>query len=74
MQGRVLRVILAVLDLVTVAGALEGIAPGSARGLAVVLVAVVGAVLVFIAAVFAGRPLAPAPARPTRCSDGRVGS
>ena len=49
---RVLRVILAVLDLVTVAGALEGIAPGSARGLVVVLVAVVGAVLVFIAAVF----------------------
>jgi hypothetical protein len=49
---RVVRVLLAVLDLVTVAGALEGIAPGSARGLTLVLVAVVGAVLVFIAAVF----------------------
>ena len=50
---KVLRVILAALDLATVAGALEGIAPGSARGLTLVLVAVVGAVLVFVAAVFA---------------------
>jgi hypothetical protein len=50
---RVVRVLLAALDLVTVAGALEGIAPGSARGLALVLVAILGAVLVFVAAVFA---------------------
>jgi hypothetical protein len=50
---KVLRVILAALDLVTVAGALEGIAPGSARGLLLILVAIVGAVLVFVAAVLA---------------------
>jgi hypothetical protein len=49
---RLLRVLLAALDLVTIAGALESIAPGSARGLVLVLVAVVGAVLVFVAAVF----------------------
>jgi hypothetical protein len=48
---RIVRLVLAALDLVTVAGALEGIAPGSARGLLLVLVAVVGAVLVFVAAV-----------------------
>jgi hypothetical protein len=48
---RVIRVLLAALDLVTVAGALEGIAPGSARGLVLVVVAVLGAVLVFVAAV-----------------------
>jgi hypothetical protein len=48
---KVLRVLLVALDLATVAGALEGIAPGSARGLVLVLVAVVGAVLVFVAAV-----------------------
>jgi hypothetical protein len=47
---KVVRVLLAALDLVTVAGALEGIAPGSARGLVLVLVAVVGLVLVFVAA------------------------
>ncbi len=50
---RLLRIILAALDLVTIAGALEGIAPGSARGLVLVCVAVVGAVLVFVAAVLA---------------------
>jgi hypothetical protein len=50
---RIVRVLLAALDLVTVAGALEGIAPGSARGLVLVLVAVVGAVLVFVAATLA---------------------
>ena len=49
---KVLRVVLVALDLFSVAGALEGVAPGSARGLVLVLVAVVGAVLVFIAAVF----------------------
>jgi hypothetical protein len=50
---KVVRVLLAALDLVAVAGALEGIHPGSARGLVLVLVAVVGAVLVFVAAVLA---------------------
>jgi hypothetical protein len=50
---RVVRILLAALDLISVAGALEGIAPGSARGLVLVLVAIVGAVLVFVAAVFA---------------------
>ena len=50
---RLVRVLLAALDLVTVAGALEGIAPGSARGLVLAVVAVVGAVLVIVAAVFA---------------------
>jgi hypothetical protein len=49
---RVVRALLAALDLATIAGALEGIAPGSARALVLVLVAVVGAVLVFVAAVF----------------------
>jgi hypothetical protein len=48
---RLVCVLLVALDLVTVAGALEGIAPGSARALVLVLVAVVGAVLVFVAAV-----------------------
>jgi hypothetical protein len=48
---RVVRVLLAALDLVSVAGALEGIAPGSARGLVLVVVALVGLVLVFFAAV-----------------------
>jgi hypothetical protein len=51
-------VLLVALDLVTVAGALEGIAPGSARGLVLLLVAVVGAVLVFVAAVLAAGVLA----------------
>jgi hypothetical protein len=55
---RVLRVLLAALDLVTFAGALEGISPGSARGLVLVLVAVVGAVLVFVAVVLAAGLLA----------------
>ena len=55
---RVVRVLLAALDLATIAGALEGIAPGSARALVLVLVAVVGAVLVFVAAVFAAGILA----------------
>jgi hypothetical protein len=49
---RIVRILLAALDLVTVAGALEGIAPGSARGLILALVAVLGAVLMFLAAVF----------------------
>jgi hypothetical protein len=55
---RLVRVLLAALDLVTVAGALEGIAPGSARGLVLVLVAVVGAVLVFVVLVLAAGLLA----------------
>ena len=55
---RIVRVLLAALDLVTVAGALEDIAPGSARGLVLVLVAIVGAVLVFVAAVLAAGLLA----------------
>jgi hypothetical protein len=50
---RLVRILLAALDLATVAGALEGIAPGSARGLTLALVAVLGAVLLFAAAVFA---------------------
>jgi hypothetical protein len=50
---RLLRILMFALDLVTIAGALEGIAPGSARGLVLALVAVVGAVVVFMAAVFA---------------------
>jgi hypothetical protein len=49
-------VVLAALDLVTVAGALEGIAPGSA--LVLLLVAVVGAVLVFVVVVVAAGLLA----------------
>jgi hypothetical protein len=49
---RTLRVLLAALDLVTVAGALEGIATGSARGLVLILVAMLGAVLIFVAALF----------------------
>jgi hypothetical protein len=48
---RLVRVLLAALDLVTVAGALEGIAPGSARGLVLVAIAVVGLVLMFVAVV-----------------------
>jgi hypothetical protein len=47
---RIVRVLLAALDLVTIAGALEGIATGSARGLVLVVVAMVGAVLLFLAA------------------------
>ena len=50
---KLVRVLLAALDMATIAGALEGIAPGSARGLVLVCVAIVGAVLVFVAAVFA---------------------
>jgi hypothetical protein len=50
---KVLRVILAALDLVTIAGALEGIGAASLRAAVLVLVAVVGAILVFIAAVLA---------------------
>jgi hypothetical protein len=49
---RTLRVLLAALDLVTVAGALEGIATGSARGLVLIAVAMLGAVLIFVAALF----------------------
>jgi hypothetical protein len=57
---RLLRVVLAALDAVTVAGALEGIAPGSARGLVLVAVAVavVGLALVAVAAVLAAGILA----------------
>jgi hypothetical protein len=50
---KVVRVLLAALDLVSVAGALEGIHPWSARGLILAIVAMVGAVLVFVAAVLA---------------------
>jgi hypothetical protein len=49
---RIIRILLAALDLVTVAGALEGIATGSARGLVLILVAMLGAVLIFVAALF----------------------
>jgi hypothetical protein len=49
---RVLRLLLAALDLVSVAGALEGIAPGSARGLTLAVVAVLGLVLVAVAIMF----------------------
>jgi hypothetical protein len=47
---RIIRILLAALDLATIAGALEGIAPGSARGLVLVVVAMLGVVLVFLAA------------------------
>jgi hypothetical protein len=47
---RLVRVLLAGLDLLTIAGALEAISPGSARGLVLILVAVVGLVLVAVAA------------------------
>jgi hypothetical protein len=49
---RIVRILLAAIDLVTIAGALDGIDVASARAAVLVLVAVVGAVLVFIAAVF----------------------
>jgi hypothetical protein len=49
---RVVRIILAALDLVTIAGALDGIGAASLRATVLILVAVVGAVLVFVAAVF----------------------
>jgi hypothetical protein len=55
---RVLRVVLAALDAVTIAGALEGIAPGSARGLVLLAVAVVGLVLLAVAAMLAAGILA----------------
>jgi hypothetical protein len=55
---RVVRVLLAALDLVTIAGALEGIAPGSARALVLVLGAVVGTVLVLVTAVLTAGVLA----------------
>ena len=48
---RIIRTLLLALDLATIAGALEGITPGSARGLVLVTVALVGAVVLFIAAV-----------------------
>jgi hypothetical protein len=48
---RIVRLLLAALDLVTVAGALEAISPGTARELVLVTVAVVGLVLLFLAAV-----------------------
>jgi hypothetical protein len=47
---RIVRVLLAALDLVTIAGALEAISPGSARGLVLLLVAALGLVLLFLAA------------------------
>ena len=50
---RIIRTLFLALDLVTVAGALEGIAPGSARGLVLAMIAIVGAVVLFMAAVFA---------------------
>jgi hypothetical protein len=55
---RLVRVLLAALDLVTVAGALEGISPGSARGLVLAVVALVGLVLLFVAAVLVAGLLA----------------
>jgi hypothetical protein len=55
---KIVRVLLAALDLVTVAGALEGINPGSARGLVLVAVAMVGAVLLFLAALIVAGLLA----------------
>jgi hypothetical protein len=50
---RVLRVLSLALDLVTITGALEGIDPASVRAAVLVLVALVGAVIVFVAAVLA---------------------
>jgi hypothetical protein len=50
---RPLRVLLVALDLVTIAGALDGIGTASLRAAVLILVAVVGAVLVFVAAVLA---------------------
>jgi hypothetical protein len=50
---RIVRVILAALDLATVAGALDGIGAASLRAAVLVLVALVGLVLVFVAAVLA---------------------
>ena len=50
--------ILVALDLVTVAGALDGIGAASLRAAVLVLVAVVGAVLVFVAAVLTAGVLA----------------
>ena len=55
---RVLRVLLVALDLVTIAGALDGIGAASLRAAVLVLVAVVGAVLVFVAAVLTAGVLA----------------
>jgi hypothetical protein len=49
---RIVRALLAALDLATIAGALEGVAPGSARGLVLIVVAMVGLVLVVVAAIF----------------------
>jgi hypothetical protein len=55
---RVLRVLLAALDLVTIAGALEGIGTASLRAAVLVLVAILGMVLVFVAAVLTAGVLA----------------
>jgi hypothetical protein len=55
---RVLRVLLAALDLATVAGALEGIGAASLRTAILVLVALVGMVIVFVAAVLTAGVLA----------------
>jgi hypothetical protein len=55
---RVLRVLLVALDLVTIAGALEGIGAAGLRAAVLILVAVVGAVLVFVAAVLTAGVLA----------------
>jgi hypothetical protein len=55
---RLVRAVLVALDLVSVAGALQGIAPGSARALVLVLVAVLGLVLVTVAAILAAGLLA----------------
>jgi hypothetical protein len=55
---RVVRVLLVALDLATVADALEEIGPASLRAAVLVLVALVGMVLVFVAAVLAAGVLA----------------
>jgi hypothetical protein len=55
---RVLRVLLVALDLVTIAGALEGIGAASLRAAVLILVAVLGLVLVFVAAVLTAGVLA----------------
>jgi hypothetical protein len=55
---RIVRVLLVALDLVTIAGALEGIGAASVRAAVLILVAVLGLVLVFVAAVLTAGVLA----------------
>lgn len=50
----VVRSLLVALDLVSIAGQLDGVNGGSARGLILILVSVLGLVLVTVAVVAAG--------------------